>query len=222
MFWAFFFPEILRGDFGGAAAAAGKIHSLFSLPLSPSTPTPPPPSTHTHSTKTTKGFSGADITEICQRACKYAIRESIEKDIERERAEAAAAAAAAAAAPAPMEADANGAPAAPKAEAGAAGEPVEEAVDPVPCITRAHFEEAMKYARRSVSDADIRKYQAFAQTLQQSRGFGSDFRFPEGGIAGAAPAGAPAAGAGAAPAAAGAAFASAAPAAGAGDDDLYD
>jgi len=34
----------------------------------------------------------------------------------------------------------------------------------------------MKYARRSVSDADIRKYAAFAQTLQQSRGFGSDFR----------------------------------------------
>ncbi|KAG4967397.1 hypothetical protein JHK87_033048 [Glycine soja] len=33
----------------------------------------------------TKGFSGADITEICQRACKYAIRENIEKDIERER-----------------------------------------------------------------------------------------------------------------------------------------
>ena len=32
-------------------------------------------------------------------------------------------------------------------------------MDPVPCITRAHFEEAMKYARRSVSDADIRKYQ---------------------------------------------------------------
>ncbi|KAG1678640.1 hypothetical protein FOA52_012647 [Chlamydomonas sp. UWO 241] len=43
----------------------------------------------------------------------------------------------------------------------------------------AHFEEAMKYARRSVSDADIRKYQAFAQTLQQSRGFGTDFRFPD-------------------------------------------
>ena len=37
----------------------------------------------------------------------------------------------------------------------------------VPCITKAHFEESMKYARRSVSDADIRKYQAFAQTLQQ-------------------------------------------------------
>merc|ERR1712087_763754 len=35
--------------------------------------------------KYTNGFSGADITEICQRACKYAIRENIEKDIERER-----------------------------------------------------------------------------------------------------------------------------------------
>ncbi len=35
--------------------------------------------------KFTNGFSGADITEICQRACKYAIRESIEKDIEREK-----------------------------------------------------------------------------------------------------------------------------------------
>ncbi len=51
--------------------------------------------------------------------------------------------------------------------------------DPVPCLTRAHFEEAMKFARRSVSDADIRKYAAFAQTLQQSRGFGSEFRFPD-------------------------------------------
>lgn len=46
-------------------------------------------------------------------------------------------------------------------------------------IKAAHFEESMKYARRSVSDADIRKYQAFAQTLQQSRGFGSEFRFTD-------------------------------------------
>ncbi|MCE7766920.1 hypothetical protein GQL56_30300, partial [Pseudomonas putida] len=46
-------------------------------------------------------------------------------------------------------------------------------------ITPSHFEESMKYARRSVSDADIRKYQAFAQTLQQSRGFGTEFRFAE-------------------------------------------
>lgn len=51
-------------------------------------------------------------------------------------------------------------------------------MDEIAEIKAAHFEESMKFARRSVSDADIRKYQAFAQTLQQSRGFGSEFRFP--------------------------------------------
>lgn len=35
--------------------------------------------------KVTHGFSGADLTEICQRACKLAIRESIESEIRRER-----------------------------------------------------------------------------------------------------------------------------------------
>ena len=59
-------------------------------------------------------------------------RENIEKDIERERAAAAE---------------------------GRDADAMEEDVDLVPCITRAHFEEAMKFARRSVSDADIRKYQ---------------------------------------------------------------
>ncbi|PNX77845.1 cell division cycle protein 48, partial [Trifolium pratense] len=98
--------------------------------------------------KYTQGFSGADITEICQRACKYAIRENIEKDIERERRR-------------------NENPEAME----------EDNEDEVAEIKAAHFEESMKYARRSVSDADIRKYQAFAQTLQQSRGFGSEFRF---------------------------------------------
>ena len=39
----------------------------------------------------------------------------------------------------------------------------------------------MRYARRSVTDNDIRKYEMFAQTLQQSRGFGGDFKFPAGG-----------------------------------------
>eukprot|EP00878_Enallax_costatus_P000446 GHUV01000537.1.p1 GENE.GHUV01000537.1~~GHUV01000537.1.p1 ORF type:complete len:820 (+),score=314.21 GHUV01000537.1:161-2620(+) len=135
-------------------------------------------------TKFTHGFSGADITEICQRACKSAIRENIEKDIERER------------------------------RVAENPDLMEDDVDEVPAITKAHFEEAMKYARRSVSDADIRKYQAFAQTLQQSRGFGSDFRFPDG-VGGSAPA---AAAAPAAPAA-GNAFASGAAADD--DDDLY-
>jgi transitional endoplasmic reticulum ATPase len=82
----------------------------------------------------------------------------------------------------------------------------EDEVDEIAEIRAAHFEESMKFARRSVSDADIRKYQAFAQTLQQSRGIGSEFRFP----------GQPAAGAGAGPAAD--PFASAAAA---DEDDLY-
>ncbi|KAK4370571.1 hypothetical protein RND71_010046 [Anisodus tanguticus] len=192
--------------------------------------------------KYTQGFSGADITEICQRACKYAIRENIEKvcfssalyfyiwfgsfksevtssvfiltafyvlftvvhllilggeykilnytgalrnfvngcvgicaeyciaalvlcgtllmDIEKEKRRAEN--------PDSMDEDAD---------------------DEISEIKPAHFEESMKYARRSVSDADIRKYQAFAQTLQQSRGFGTEFRFAEasGGAAAADP-----------------------------------
>lgn len=35
--------------------------------------------------KNTHGFSGADLTEICQRAVKLAIRECIQRDLERER-----------------------------------------------------------------------------------------------------------------------------------------
>lgn len=35
--------------------------------------------------KVTQGFSGADLTEICQRACKLAIRHAIEADLKRER-----------------------------------------------------------------------------------------------------------------------------------------
>ncbi|XP_059632723.1 cell division cycle protein 48 homolog [Cornus florida] len=98
----------------------------------------------------THGFSGADITEISQRACKYAIREDIEKDIGRKRKRMEN--------PEMME---------------------EDDVDDVPEIKAGHFEESMKYARRSVSDADISKYQRFAQTLQQSRGIGSEFRFSD-------------------------------------------
>jgi transitional endoplasmic reticulum ATPase len=99
--------------------------------------------------KVTNGFSGADLTEICQRACKLAIRESIEADVRRTQ-----------------DQQASGAT------------PMDDDVDTVPEITRKHFEEAMRFARRSVTDNDIRKYEMFAQTLQQSRGIGSNFRFP--------------------------------------------
>ncbi|CAI0379091.1 unnamed protein product [Linum tenue] len=88
----------------------------------------------------TAGFSGADITEICQRACKYAIREEIEKDIARN------------------------------------GMEVEE--EGVAEIKVEHFEESMKHARKSISVKDMLKYLSFANSLQQSRGFGSsEFKF---------------------------------------------
>ena len=99
----------------------------------------------------TAKFSGADLTEICQRACKYAIRESIEKSIRMQR----------------------------EREARGDDGMEEEDIDPVPEITRVHFEESMKFARRSVSDADIRKYEMFSQKLQQERGFGGSFKFSD-------------------------------------------
>ncbi|KAG1080549.1 hypothetical protein G6F42_023305 [Rhizopus arrhizus] len=109
--------------------------------------------------KATQGFSGADLGEICQRAAKLAIREDIEKDIAKEKARRA------------------------REEAGEdVGMEEDEESEPLAEITRAHFEEAMRFARRSVSDGDIRRYEVFAQNLQQQRGFGS-FKFPEGSAA---------------------------------------
>ena len=104
-----------------------------------------------HIAQVTKGFSGADLTEICQRAVKLAIREAIEKDIELEKR---------------------------RQENPDMDEDME---DPVPEISRAHFTEAMRFARKSVADADIRKYEMFSQTLQQSRGFGQNYQMPNSG-----------------------------------------
>jgi transitional endoplasmic reticulum ATPase len=104
----------------------------------------------------THGFSGADLGFITQRAVKLAIKEAISLDIERRKARE------------------------------AAGEDVdmedEDAEDPVPQLTKAHFEEAMASARRSVTDVEIRRYEAFAQTMK-SAGPGAFFKFPEAGEA---------------------------------------
>ncbi|KAK4528764.1 hypothetical protein GAYE_SCF64G6710 [Galdieria yellowstonensis] len=97
----------------------------------------------------TAGFSGADITEICQRACKLAIRESIQKEIELQK-----------------QREVN-------------PDSMEEEVDPVPMLTRKHFEESMKFARRSVTDADVRRYEMYAQNIQATRGFGGGFKFSD-------------------------------------------
>ena len=111
--------------------------------------------------KHTHGFSGADLSEVCQRAAKLAIRESIDADVRREK-----------------EREARGEEV--KMEEDVSAAAAEE--DPVPEITPEHFEEAMRFARRSVSDADIRRYEMFASTLQQSRGNFGSFKFPAGGI----------------------------------------
>lgn len=107
--------------------------------------------------KMTHGYSGADITEICQRACKLAIRQSIEAEVKKQRK---------------------------LLKDGYVDMDLDDE-DPVREITREHFEEAMRFARRSVTDNDIRKYEMFAQTLHQSRGFGTNFRFPTSSTAGA-------------------------------------
>jgi transitional endoplasmic reticulum ATPase len=101
----------------------------------------------------THGFSGADLGFVTQRAVKLAIKQSIAHDIERQK------------------------------EREAAGEDTtmeEDADDPVPELTKAHFEEAMQSARRSVSDVEIRRYEAFAQAMKQSGG-SAFFKFPEAG-----------------------------------------
>jgi len=73
----------------------------------------------------TDGFSGADITEVCQRACKLAIRQHI--------------------------ADAS------------AGAPEDERCT---TITLAHFEEAFEKARKSVSAADVKKFEKFQASMK--------------------------------------------------------
>ena len=102
----------------------------------------------------THGFSGADLGFVTQRAVKLAIKQAISIDIDRTK------------------------------EREAAGEDVKmeeediDAEDPVPELTKAHFEEAMQSARRSVSDVEVRRYEAFAQSMKNSSG-SNFFRFPD-------------------------------------------
>jgi len=84
----------------------------------------------------TEGFSGADITEICQRAAKNAIRDSIAAGIERQR----------------------------RVEAVELTQEEADALpDPVPFITRAHFEASMGKARRSVTPDIVAQYDEFLE-----------------------------------------------------------
>jgi transitional endoplasmic reticulum ATPase len=97
----------------------------------------------------THGFSGADLGFVTQRATKIAIKQAIAAEVEAAK------------------------------EREAAGDTGMETEyeDPVPELTKAHFEEAMSAARRSVSDVEIRRYEAFAQSMKQAGGMNT-FRFP--------------------------------------------
>lgn len=111
--------------------------------------------------KSTNGFSGADLSYIVSRSAKFAIKESIEASIRALKA----------------------------AEAAGTDVDMEDQEDPVPYITREHFEEAMKTANRSVSDSELRRYEAYAAQIQSSRGT-FNFRFSEGADGGNAGSGA--------------------------------
>merc|ERR1712230_38065 len=134
--------------------------------------------------QTTNGFSGADLTEICNRAAKIAVREAIIREVEMRNKE--------------TEDHPDYDPAFERSDE-----------DPVPMITVKHFEESMKFARRSVSDMEVRKYEAIA-AQQHSRigidvdgrignptggtGIGAGSTMPSGPAGGGSPAPAPAPG----------------------------
>lgn len=94
----------------------------------------------------TDGFSGADITEICQRAAKNAIREDIRIDVENAKLL--------------LDDDTHSKP-----------------HESVAFITKAHFEDAMNRARRSVSDKDIEQYKQFIVKQKKDAGEADGFSF---------------------------------------------
>ena len=91
----------------------------------------------------TDKFTGADLTEICQRAVKLAISEDIKKSNELEDIM--------------------------KNLTIEEQELMEQKEEPEPVVMPRHFEEAIRNARRSVSDKDLYQYSQFADNLHQSR-----------------------------------------------------
>ena len=88
----------------------------------------------------TEGFSGADIAEICQRAAKNAIKESIHAGIALQR----------------------------RVDSGSITQAEADAADdPCPHITKAHFEASMSKARRSVTPEVVKQYTDFEAKIKQ-------------------------------------------------------
>ena len=94
-----------------------------------------------------EGFSSTDITEICQRTAKNAIHECIVAKIERRR----------------------------RVDDGEMTQEEADALpDPVPFITRAHFEDSMSKARRSVTPEIVVHYDEFSDKIKATWVMGED------------------------------------------------
>eukprot|EP01096_Ripella_sp_DP13-Kostka_P006128 TRINITY_DN2171_c0_g1_i1.p1 TRINITY_DN2171_c0_g1~~TRINITY_DN2171_c0_g1_i1.p1 ORF type:complete len:818 (-),score=490.25 TRINITY_DN2171_c0_g1_i1:116-2545(-) len=109
----------------------------------------------------TNGFSGADLTEICRRAAKFAIREAIEIKTSK------------------MVSDEEGGSSSSSASLVDDGDEdkEEEEEDFVPCLTRRHFEQAMEGATSSINPAELSRYDSFRRQQQASRGGLSNIRW---------------------------------------------
>jgi len=88
----------------------------------------------------TDGYSGADLAEICKRACKYAIRDAI-------------------ASAKPIDEDTMD-----------DEEENEEEEDPVPVLIRDYFEMALEDVSPSITSADIARYDVYKNAVKTARG----------------------------------------------------
>jgi transitional endoplasmic reticulum ATPase len=77
-------------------------------------------------------FSGADLKELCNQICKCAIKESIEAEIQKKH----------------LMKDGREAD-------------IDVMEDPVPTLTRRHFEYGLAHCRISVGEADLSRYEEF-------------------------------------------------------------